>query len=494
MNYLICSYKKDITNFWKKNNISSSNNFIKINKNSIINNLDDIETKGYCYIVEYSNKKYVITSYDNTKNSHFNYLIFKEIKIKLDLVFQSNVFGISILKINNEFDINNNFENIKYYNFNLQDYNIKENNSNLFVNKIVLKNNKYSEKKIKFCINNFFENIFNDNINIPIISYVLSTSRKIYDKKNNVNIISGSMCIDSDNKCIAHISHLDNNNNIIALPVFIIKKLINYYDKTNLSYYDTKIIKIYGSSHKLIDDTDNNKELFAIRPNKVDNITYNMINSNKKNIFKFDNNMYVYGIDSKNLSKIESNKVNNYYNYKIYYDEFNMHLNIENYTLFTNNDSYNINYYNIKSNKKESVDLKPINLNNKLITIDEINDIYIYKNLVFIELNDEIYEKNNLYEKEYFKKLNNEFNNEDKNKIIIMIDILENYNNNKQIKDKIDKFKEKIKNKNYLILEYIENIKITSINSIDYYINSKKENHNFIFRTSDTNRKIEFRY
>ncbi len=471
--FCIKAIKKDIPfDFWKHPRIS--NNYDKTQHstiihfdnldNSLINDIYQNESilTSNCFLVSNKNEIYVVTCRHSVFECFKYDIIIDKKSYNLTKVFDIPEFDTTILKIDDNHSCSNiNFEKYKIIDIDKLDCNISINQ----IEKLYIRSHNKS-------INvNFLKTIEND-VGNETFTVIPEICLKVKSKITNIFGLSGSPCVDSENKFIGHVfSYDDNNSSINIIPAYCLKYIFNEIMPKSIDRLKTIVIE--GSICSIYDDT-NNINLNAYKIKKTNSIDYKIYESEKSFVFK--EKMLVTKINN-----LEINKEGN-----IFFDKINMFISPQSYVLLNNDLEYlKIDGYDmIDGNYSEfTVNIIPEILINYMPFSQYNNkNVVVYKNLVFVELNRDIInlvddiEKNikltEILKNPYSKKLT---------KQIVLIDILENVS---EPNEKLKNFKNNLDKNYFMFLNKINKKNINSFGDLMNEINSTSES-NFTFDTSN---------
>ena len=343
---------------------------------------------------KHKNKLYLNDLDDSeTNNSNSNKKGGKSYSLTINICNDSHFNSHPKKKYNKKFNRSNSCKSYigRKYNLSKNDFNFRKNNNN---------KNKNIEKRYKYFIDDQIINENNDN------RYLLQNNRRytyttdyLHDKDNRKNSYNYNVLNSNINK---NKLSLKNLNNLYEHY----NTLLNTYNTTNNN--DNKNERIKSQNYSNREDKNNFYSLDGLRNNQ--NPRNNAIP--RLDLDKIGNNNYNYNI---NNNKDDYNNDNNYYRNKY------------NDNIVDNNSNYN-NILNTNVSEKSKIE------NNK-------NDEQSLNN--FIELKNNLYQKENINNCNYTNNRNNRNNNiyeSEKNKILLNIN---NNNDNDILED--EKKKEIIK-------------------------------------------------
>jgi len=460
----------------KLNKLINNNYKINNTKNgNIIINGSPIIYKNEYWIV-FNKIDLEISSLDLTMKNYYD-----DIKYKIKYVIDENINGTIIInKICSlhEFNSTNNLEEInclydehlniifiKFYNDNIEYININNLMENIIINNkpninfdylinsdLLITWTDYSleTKKIISTDNKI---IYDDNfINLPPILYLSSNILQIKELNDSRKLdypCSGASVFNMDGLFIGIVSH-QNENEIIILPVNLIKHSLNYIEKSIIYKFNFELTPI----NILLRNNDDNIKICGFYKKNTNQFTkniiisidnYSIISENELliNNQKIPINTYLWLLKEKPFVKIQSIQISNLEN---------LIINNDNDTIIINNYRDNLRYYN--SNIKLS--------DNIVLSVSKLNYIK-YNNLLLVELNEKIMQilkilitDTDIYDYFYDSVIKNLYL---KKKIIILIDDKLNIKIIKKIKNRtiynietvIKYFKNKTKLKKYIL-------------------------------------------
>ena len=471
--FCIKSVKKEIPfDFWKhaKFNDLDKRHIVQVNINK-----NDTEYQNYqnesvlsanCFLVKYCSEIFVVSCRHSILDCYKSEIIIEKKPYELNKIIDISEFDTSILKIVN---LSKDIDLEKYDIINIDTLDCKIDD----IKKILINCHNKS-------INMNFLKIIENDVGNETFAVILQICLEL-KKKSNIFGLSGSPCFDSSNKFIGYVFTYDDcNTSINIIPAYCLKYI--FMELLSKSINKLKTINIEGSNSSNVSlcsiyDDNTKINLNAYKIKKTIPIEYKLYDSEKS--FNLKENMIITKIDNLHINKEG----------KVFFNTLNTYLMPQTYILLNNNLDYiKIDGYElIDGNYSDfSVNIIPELLLNHMLFSEFKNNIIIYKNLVFAELNREILNlcKDINKNKKLKEILDNPYTKKF-NKQIVLIDILDNSN---YPNDKLKLLKSNLELNSFIFLNKVNKKNITNLEDLYKIIGDIDENN---FNFDITNKKYK---
>lgn len=412
-------------------------NYITVWKKSFNDNIIRASVGTFIKINE---KIYILACYHGVKHAEtiFVHIIFKNKNMKAKKKFFMKTYEACVSVFSHELDlvlletksmtkINNNIKyiNMSQFNSNLPKINNTvsfSKNKIIFVSKDVVK----LQCKTYECIIKGTEFLYLHSYNMPAIPYIKANIDYLFNERDNIKGISGSIVSQNqESEIIGMVSDIITKTMILnIIPSFVILRFLNEFVKTG----SFKGLCSIMAKLTICDIDMNNTNINAICIEDNYNINYNRDEYNSKNIIgaRLKKNDIIIKVNEKNINK----------NGMIYCSKLGYIL-LTTYIAMHYQCNDLIKLMIVRKNDRGLFDKKNIKIRSrpirttKYIPIVHNNNYLELNGLIFVELNEELIEMNinngiilkGLYINFYH---NNPYRNNNKEKVLVLIDIMRN--------------------------------------------------------------------